>query len=151
MKWFLMILMFLLPGYVFAQEAVASSDFLAQVLEAVKGMGGLSGAAKVSTIVMLLISSMKVSALAKYWDKLGTAKPWASPLLGVLIGLASLWSGGAAPTLAQLGAYMLAGAGALHLHELLDLAKKLPKVGPVYIKLIDLIEGVLSNIGVGKS
>lgn len=125
-------------------------DFLTQVLDSVKSMGGLPFVGKMSVIVMLLISSMKVTFLRPYWDKMGATKPWMSPLLSMLVGLLGLLSTGTMPTLVQLSAYMLAGAGALHLHELLELAKKIPKIGPVYVKLIDMLEGVLNNMGVGR-
>lgn len=119
--------------------------FLAQVFQSVQGFGGMSFMMKISTLILILVASMKVSFIRSFvWDKLGAFKALAAPILSLIVGIISLvsvgpfsWSG--------LIAYLFAGAGAIILHEILDSVKALPGIGPIYLKAIDLIQGLLKK------
>lgn len=134
-------------GYAFADEVVvAPQDFLAQVLDAIKNFGGLSTMLKISSIVALIVASMKVSFLNDLvWSKLGAAKVWLAPVLGLVAGVLGLGSGGAPITLASVFAYVSAGAGAVILHEILDSVKAIPGLGAGYVSFINMIESVLGG------
>ena len=137
----------LLPMLALAQASeIQAADFLAQVLEAVKGFGGLSWVAKVASIVMLLLASMKVSFLNKMlWSKLGKYQAAAAPLLGLAGGLLSAGMAGKLPSLAEAMAYLGAGAGAIILHEILDMVKVIPGIGAMWVSAINVIESVLGG------
>lgn len=101
-------------------------DFLSQVFEVVKNLGGLSWGAKIIALITLAISSLKVSALEeKVWDKLGAAKVLVAPVLGLIVGLISL------PSLSgpAVIAYLMAGAGSIILHQILKAIQDMPFVG----------------------
>lgn len=133
--------------YAFADEVVVSpQDFFAQVLEAIRTFGGLSVMAKISAVVMIIISSMKVSFFRELiWDKLGALQTWVAPILGLIAGILGLGNGDAPITLASVMAYVAAGGGAIILHELLDSIKAIPGIGQVYISMINLIQGFLTK------
>jgi hypothetical protein len=126
------------------EQEISPADFLTQIMKAIQDFGGLPTVLKIASIIMLIISSMKVSLLRKLlWDKLGDGlKPWIAPLLGLIAGILGLASDGEI-TLATVFAYISAGAGAIILHELLDSVKKIPGIGPVYQTIIDLIQAAL--------
>lgn len=132
-------------AFAFAQEVAVSlplppADFLSQVLQAIQGFGGLSTVAKISTIILLIVASMKVTILNQYiWSKLGEAKAWVAPLLGLIAGVLGIGAGGQPITLASVFAYVAAGGGAVILHELLDSLKAIPGIGPIYVAIIDFI------------
>jgi hypothetical protein len=125
----------------YAQE-VPLSVFLMQVIEGIKSMGGLDAMGVVALVLNLLISSMRVSVLAKYtWDKLNdSVKPLLAPVLGLLLGLFVM---GKDLSLGAAAAYLFAGAGAAYLHTFIDGLKKLPGLGKWLVALIDLIEAAL--------
>lgn len=119
------------------------ADFLTQVFEAIKSFGGLPTVLKLALLISLLISSMKVTVLRTLiWDKLGAFKVWAAPILGLIAGLLGVYGEGDF-SLAKAFAYMSAGAGAIIVHELLDSVKALPKIGKVYVTIIELIQKAL--------
>jgi hypothetical protein len=129
-----------------AQETVlAPADFLSQILSAVKSFGGLSWMLKVSAVLTIVISSMKVSFFrGLVWDKLGALKPWLAPILGLLAGILTLGAGGGM-SLAGVMAWISAGAGAIIFHELLDTVKAIPGLGPMWVSVIDIISGLLGG------
>ncbi len=135
------------PAAVVAAPASGdSAPFFAQVLEAIQKMGGLPTLLKVSTVILLLVASMKVSFLNDLiWSKLGPYKSLAGTALGLIAGLVGLFGGGAPVTIASVFAYLGAGVGATGLHELLDDIKALPGIGPVYLSIISMIESVLGG------
>lgn len=129
-----------------AQTPTPPADFLAQVLEAIKSFGGLSTLLKISAVITLIIASMKVTFLNELiWQKLGAAKVYLAPVLGLIAGILGIGTGGAPITIPLIFAYVSAGAGAVFLHEILDTIKALPGLGAIYITIIDLIEGVLGG------
>ncbi len=121
-------------------------DFLSQVLAAIGQLGGLSTLMKLSLLITIVISSMKVSFLDElFWSKLGAFKVWLAPILGLIAGVLSLSMNGQDISWAALFAYMSAGAGAVFLHEILDSVKAIPGLGWVWVKLIDIIEKSLGG------
>lgn len=133
-------------SYALADEAVvAPQDFFAQMLEAIRAFGGLSMMAKISTVIMVIVSSMKVTFLRELlWSKLGAAQAWVAPLLGLIAGILGLGNDGQI-SLASVMAYVAAGAGAVILHELLDSVKAIPGIGEIYISLIKIVQGFLGG------
>ena len=128
---------------ILAAASLSMGDFLNSVLLAGQSLGGASWSLKIASIVMLLVGSMKVSFLNDLvWAKFGALKAWAAPTLGLCLGILLLSANGQL-TLASALAYMASGAGALALHELLDGIKAIPGLGPIYISIINAIEGSL--------
>jgi len=120
-------------------------DFASQVLDAVKNIGGLNTLMKISLVIMLLVSSMKVSLLNSYvWSRLGAAKVWVAPALSLLAGVLGLGAGDTQVTPALIFAYLTAGGGAVFLHEILDSLKSIPKLGKIYVTAIDVVQKSLS-------
>lgn len=121
------------------------ADFFTQVLDFVAGWGGFSTLFKISGIITLIISTMKISALSPLWDKLGPFKVWVAPVLGLAAGILGLGSGGAEISAALVFAYVTAGGGAVILHELLDSVKSIPGIGPIWISIISVLQGFLGG------
>jgi len=118
------------------------AGFLGQVLSAIQGFGGLSWSLKIAVMVMSLIGLMKVSSLSGFWAKLGSLQAWVAPILGLVLGVLLLGKDGQI-SLAGIFAYMGSGAGAILLHQLLDTLKAAPWIGPTYVSIINMIEGIL--------
>ncbi len=130
----------------FSSFAVAQADapiseltFFSQVIDFVKAFGGYSWGLKISGICMLIIASFKVSFLKPAWDKLGEFKVFAAPVLGIIIGILNMGTF----SWAKFFAYFAAGIGASYLYEILDMTKKIPKIGAGYIAAIDFIKSIL--------
>lgn len=128
-----------------AQDAVDMplQEFLSLVFKSVHEFGGLSWGLKVGAVIMLLISSMKVSLVRQWtWDKIPAGiKPMVAPILGAIAGLASLgkWD------VPSIVAWAMAGAGAVLLDQILDGVKQMPGIGPKYIAVIDFISKLLKK------
>lgn len=118
------------------------SQFFSQVLEAVKNFGGIPWTLKAASIVTLIISSMKVSFLRPFWDKLGWIKAILAPILGLSGGILLL-SKDHSLTMPGVFAYMFAGAGAIVLHEMLDGMKQIPGIGSTYVSVIQFLQNIL--------
>jgi hypothetical protein len=148
MKKSLILSAFIVSSFCFGQTVsveVSPQDFLTQVLEAIKNFGGVSTMLKISSIILLIVSSMKVSFLNDLiWSKLGSFKVYAAPVLGLIAGLLGLGNAGSV-TLASVLAYVAAGGGAVFLHEILDTVKLIPGIGPQYVKLIEVVELLLGG------
>lgn len=145
------LLLGLLSTSAFAQVAdgaaqLPAADFAAQVLQAIKSMGGVSTLVKVSVVLTLIVSSMKVSFLNQLiWSKLGSVKVFVAPALAIVVGVIEMMSGGSKLSLPMLMAYLAAGGGAVALHEILDALKSIPGIGSVWIALIDLVSSALGG------
>ena len=115
----LCLMMMFFAVFAFAQDTVPQpvetiEGFFTQTLTLIKQFGGLPWVLKIAGISAVLISTLKVSAIRELtWDKLGNAKVWAAPILGLIFGVLSL---GSNLTLASALAYISAGAGAIILH-----------------------------------
>jgi len=118
---------------------ITLADFLSQVVEVALRIGGLSTMMKVSVVILLLVSALKVGPLKALWTSLGFGQVWLAPLLALVAGLLGLGTAGAPFSLALALVYMTTGAGAVFLHEILDSVKTIPGIGPVYLKAIQLV------------
>lgn len=143
----LMLSMLFVCVYAFADDSViAPQDFFVQVLDAIKSFGGLTQLLKISAVITLVIASMKVSFFNDLiWSKLGAAKVYVAPVLGLIAGALGLGAGGVPVTGALVFAYVTAGAGAVFLHEILDSVKAIPGIGSVYIMLINMLQAALGG------
>jgi prepilin signal peptidase PulO-like enzyme (type II secretory pathway) len=132
----------------FAQDTIPApaetiEGFFSQTLTFIKQFGGLPWVLKIAGISAILISTLKISVLREFtWDKLGNAKVWAAPVLGLVFGIASQ---GTAITLSSALAYISAGAGAIILHELLESVKAIPGIGSVWLSIIGVIQSLLGG------
>jgi hypothetical protein len=127
-------------------EVITPQDFFAQVLGVVQQLGGMSGMAKISAVILLIVASMKVSFLNDLlWSKLGAAKAWVAPLLGLIGGILGIGASGVPLDGARILAYVTAGAGAVVLHELLDSIKAVPGIGNIYLTIINIVQGWLGG------
>ena len=135
-----------------AQETMSpDAEFVRQVWDAIQNFGGLNFVARCSLVIMLIISSMKVSFLRPLWTKLGKAQPWLTLGLGFLGGLADAFMGHDKFSWSVVVAYAVAGAGAGYIHDLLDTIKKVPGLGAVYVGLIDVLMEVLGGAKAKKA
>lgn len=136
--------MFGVMGIAFAQAGeVPVEGFISQLLQVVSGLGGMSGMAKLAAILTLIISSMKVSFLKPLWDKVGSAKVWVAPVLSLIVGIVSLEH----ITGPGILVYLSAGVGSIAIHEVLDLVKKIPGLGPIWVSIISMISSLLGGKG----
>jgi len=133
----------MMPIVAFAEEAEVGFDVLAgMLLKIVTDWKTLGWSAGVVALLTLIVSTMKNSVLrGLIWDKLGWAKVFVAPVLGIamfLIGMQSFsW-----------GAVLLgftSGVGAIALHQLLDGLKAIPGLGSGFVKLIDFLGGLLKK------
>lgn len=140
--------MMLFTVLVFAQDTVPApvetvEGLFSQVITLIKQFGGLPWVLKIAGIAAVLLSTLKISAIREVtWDKLGAAKAWAAPVLGLIFGVLSL---GTNLTWASALAYVSAGAGAIILHELLDSIKAIPGIGSVWLSIIGVIQSLLGG------
>ncbi len=131
----------------FAADPVPASidlaTFAGQVLEAIKALGGLPWVAKIASITMLIIGSMKVDLIrGLLWDKLPEGvKPFLAPALGMLAGILSLDP----ITFKGVVAYVSAGAGAIILYELLDAIKVAAAANATVSGVIGFVQSVLKR------
>jgi hypothetical protein len=153
-KAFFVIFALFMPILVLAQAAsptpipaeIPVTDFFAQLLQTIKELGGVPWVGKIALIITLIISSMKVSFLNDLlWSKLGGWKAAVAPVLGLIAGLLSMAASPGGITLSGVIAYVSAGAGAIILHEIFDLLKLIPGVGPMWASVIDFIQGLLGG------
>lgn len=128
-----------------AADVIEPKDFIVQIIDAIKGMGGASVAMIASSIIMLLIASMKVSFLKPAWQKLGALQIWLAPVLGLIAGVLHDVVSGGPISLAKLFTYLGVGAGSVFLHEILDLVKAIPGLGAIYVSIIDIAESTLGG------
>jgi len=130
----------------YAQNAmVGTSDagFMGEIFALVKAWGGLSSAVKISSVITLIISSIKVSFFKPYWDKLKfkvngqeyNVQVLFVPLLSIVIGVV----GQGKISFNAMTAYIVMGAGAVYLHEILDVIKSLPIVSPIFQVVVSVI------------
>ncbi len=133
----------------FAYANISADDigFLQKLLDYVKGLfdkgNEASLLANVAGGVLILISTMKVSFIKPLWDKLNDgAKGWLGPVLGLVAGLAGMLMNGQFSWSVLLAA---AAGGTLtpYLHDMLDLIKKIPGLGSLWVSIIEIIEKVL--------
>lgn len=145
--WAFALVLFLVGQFALAQAAadVPVQDFAAQVLGAISSFGGLPWVGKIALIVTVVLSSIKVLPIRTLiWDKLGNAKAFAAPVLGLILGVLTLAQGGQL-SFAGVMAYVSAGAGAIILHELVDALKAAPWVGAGIKGWLSILDGFFAS------
>lgn len=125
-------------------DLITQDQFFSQILDAVKTLGGIPWTMKIATIILILISSMKVSFIRPLWDKLGWAKGILAPVLGIVAGVLTLSQSGSL-SLPGVMAYMFAGAGAVVLHELFEAMKLIPGITPTVLSVVQFFESALAS------
>lgn len=101
----------------------------------------LSSQMKVAGVLFLLIAVVKNSMFQPLWAKLGDAKKIAAPVLS----LAAFFVMQPKLDLSVVIAAITTGAAASYLADILDLLKKIPGIGSVYVKIIDVIGMLLKK------
>lgn len=151
MRFFLVVSLFCMSTIALGEEvtlpsmALSPADFLTELADAARHMGGLSTFAKVAVIITLIVSSIKVTAFRdRVWSRLGPAQVLVGPTLALVAGLLGLMGDSGTPlSLASVVAYLTAGGGAILLHQALDALKSLPGLGAPYQKAIATVEQTL--------
>ncbi len=134
---------FLFSMLCFAADTDLPVDqFFSQVFDLVKSFGGIPWTLKIAGVITILISTMKVSFIRPYWDKLGWLKGFSGAILGLIAGALVMMSAGTV-TLAGLAAYFFAGAGSVVVHQMLDSLKMAPFIGSGMLSVIEFISGLL--------
>jgi len=105
----------------------------------VTGFKDLGTAGAIGGLVLLLISLVKSSLIRPLWDKMGAWKVLVAPALAFIYTVVTVQP----LTLQAVVTSLIGGAMAVATHELLDAVKQLPGVGPVFIKAIDFVKGLL--------
>lgn len=124
------------------------SDFLAQVLQAIAGFGSMGTLVKVSAVITLIVSTMKVSFFnSLVWSRLGPFKVLVAPALALIGGVIGLYGAGTPITLPVVFSYLVVGTGAVFLHQVLDAVQTLPFAGPLIKSVIAIVEKVLGGPG----
>lgn len=139
---FMAAITFLFIPLAFATD-IEPTMFLAQVVELVNSWGGLPWYLRVSGVITILLSSIKVSIIRTWtWDKLGKdAKFWAPMVLALIGGLFAHGQG--VFKFDVIFAYLTAGAGAIVLHQILDAVKLIPGIGSVWVGIIEILKLIL--------
>jgi hypothetical protein len=144
MKKWVIGLIIALPLVAYAQAAnVPVSDWVLQLWGVIKEFigGGVSWQVKVAGILALIMTSMRVTFIYDlFWAKLGALTPWVGPALGLVLGVLNALIGGG--HWSDVWSYVTAGAGAIIIHDLLDLVKLIPGIGPMWVNLINIIENM---------
>lgn len=122
-------------------------QFIDQVYAALQNFGTLSVLLKASVILTLLISAWKVSVFQPFWNFFGNFKAFVPPtfMVGVVV-VQSLISSGKV-NWNTVGVAIVVGLTSAGFHDILCDLKSLPGVGPLFIKVIDLIEAFLGGSG----
>ena len=130
---------------VVSPEVNADVDFIKLLITDIKNFKSASLMLKISMIIMLIIGFTKVSIVRPLWDKLGKAKVWAAPLLSLIGAFASTVMTGEKLTASVIFTFLVSGAGAVALYELLDSIRAIPGIGAVYIAIIDFLKSILGG------
>ncbi len=131
------------------QLATDATSFLSEVIAYIHSFGGQTWLFKVSSLIMLVVAVVKVTPLSALWAKMEGKQIWVAPVLGLAYGVFSLALTGSPITLAAVMAYVTAGGGAVFLHELLDLVKLIPGIGPFWVSMIGVVENALGGAKAG--
>lgn len=115
-------------------------DLLKQLLELISGFGSMASPEKVAAVLTLAISLWKSSLLQPLWAKLGKAQVLVAPLLGIALAVYQLPGG---VSLANIWIGLKAGGLAIAAHELLTAIELIPGIGPVWLKWVGWVDGLL--------
>ncbi len=122
-------------------DTLGTIDFISQLINSLNNFGGASSLVKASIVITLIISSMKVSFLnSLIWTKLGWLKVFTAPIFGLIGGLLTIKSQSVSTY--DIIIYLISGGGAVFLHEILDSAKEIKGIGPVYLNIINILTAI---------
>ncbi len=125
----------------FAQDA--DSSFISSLVAWVTNLwSDAPTLGKVTSGIVLLISTMKVSFLKPLWDKLKEKQEWLAPVLGLVGAIATLFINGEF-SFELLLTGLAGGALAPYVHDLLDYLKAIPGLGKVWLTVIEIFKKVL--------
>lgn len=132
------------------EESMSTWKFIQLALDQSEKFGSFPWAAKIASLMLLVISSFKVTrggwvpVLSKLWPEADGKKPIAVLVASLVLGV--LMTGAAGQiTMAGVLQYVGAGAGSMLIHEILDKVKLIPGLGPVYVSAIKTIEAILGK------
>ena len=117
-------------------------DLLKQILELVSSFGSMASPEKVAAVLTLAISLWNSSLLQPLWAKLGKAQVLVAPLLGIALAIYQLPGG---ISLANIWIGLKTGGLAIAAHELMAAIELLPGIGPVWLKWIAWVDGLLAK------
>jgi len=116
-------------------------DILNQIVQYASNFQSLPLYAKMSGLVLIIVSIAKSSMIQPYWDKLGAAKPLVPPVLAIIVALIGIHP----ITMSAVIESLMGGSLAIAAHELLDALKVVPTIGPKYTAFINLMESLLRS------
>jgi hypothetical protein len=127
-----------MTGTAQAATVVPDGNIFGAVWKLVSGWGGLNYTVKINAIMTLLISSMKVSFLKPFWDKIKTIKITYKGVVQTInaqvyfvlllhIGVGIITQGNY--SFNAILAYVFIGGGSVYFHELADGLKNVPIIG----------------------
>ena len=151
-KFIVFILAFLMTGvYCLAQDGTMptpppNTEDVGEFLTYVFGLFGdwqgfITWQAKIIAGLYILIGLWKVSILKPLWDKLGKFKALVAPVLSLIVTIVLATQGDV--TFEVILIALTSGAGALALADILDFIKKLPGIGTIWVKIIEILEKLL--------
>ena len=140
-----------MTGTAQAATVLPDGNIFGAVWSLVSGWGGLNYTVKINAIMTILISSMKVSFLKPFWDKIkdikitykGVVQHINAQVYFVLllhIGVGIITQGNYSFT--AILAYVFIGGGSVYFHELADGLKNIPIVG----KVLEWIETIAKYV-----
>lgn len=112
------------------------------ILNLIASFGGLSWVLELAVAIFLIIAFAKLTKLKKPWDELNHLKALVPLALALLIGILNLQP----YSVAGIVAYLLTGAGAMIIHDILQIIKGIPGLGPSYINAIECISRKLGGL-----
>lgn len=135
----------LVPFLAFAQAAapVDIGTWIGQLASTISQFvsSNVTWQVKAAAVIALIISSMNVTVLNQWvWQKIPSSlQIWFAPLLGLVAGILGVLNGG---SWSDVLPYVVAGGGAVFVHELLSMIAAIPGLGPMWVSLINIIENI---------
>lgn len=111
-------------------------------LATIASFGGLPWVLEIAVFIFLIIAFAKLTRLKHPWDELHHLKALVPLAFALLIGILNLQT----YTVAGIAAYLLTGAGAMIVHDMLEIVKGVPGLGPSYINTIEYLSRKLGAL-----
>jgi hypothetical protein len=122
-------------------------QFVDQLYAVLQNFGALSPLLKASAILTLLISAWKVSAFQWMWSQLGKFQSFMAPLLMTAAVIVQSLIKSGSVNWSSVGTAIVIGLTSIGFHELLCALKSFPGIGPLFVKVIDVVEAFLGGNG----
>ncbi|NDC22523.1 MAG: hypothetical protein EBZ49_00110 [Proteobacteria bacterium] len=113
-------------------------EFIFQIIKSFGQFQGMQASIIASTMLTLLISSIKVSPLSGLWDRLGQFKVLAAPIMSMAIAALAIKPF----SMEAMMTAFITGAGSVAVHEFLSAAKSIPGMS----KIADMLESLLDML-----